>query len=45
LPTFGDLQTRLISPSGVQAWVNEVSQGKLAPRSVVKYHALRHKIS
>jgi integrase len=44
LPTFGDLQMRLVSPSSVQAWVNDVSQGKLAPRSVVKYHALLHKI-
>jgi integrase len=44
LPVFGDLQMRLISPSTVQAWVNEVSQGKLAARSVVKYHALLHKI-
>jgi hypothetical protein len=30
LPTFGDVQMRLISPSSVQAWINDVSQGKLA---------------
>ena len=43
LPAFGHRQMRLISPSLVQAWVNKVT-GKLAPRSVVKYHALLHKI-
>src|SRR5947209_11072788 len=44
LPTFGHRQMRLINPSLVQSWVNDVSAGKLAPRSVVKYHALLHKI-
>jgi integrase len=44
LPTFGHRQMRLINPSLVQSWVNDVSAGKLAARSVVKYHALLHKI-
>jgi hypothetical protein len=44
LPAFGAWQMRLINPSSVQAWVNDVSAGKLAPRSVVNYHALLHKI-
>jgi integrase len=44
LPTFGHRQMRLINPSLVQSWVNDVAAGKLAPRSVVKYHALLHKI-
>ena len=28
----------------IQAWVNDVTTGGLSPRSVVKYHALLHKI-
>lgn len=44
LPTFGHRQMRLINPSLVQSWVNDVSARQLAPRSVVKYHALLHKI-
>lgn len=44
LPAFGDLTMRRISPSLVQAWVNQVSAGQLSARSVVKYHALLHKI-
>lgn len=44
LPYFGDLPMRTITPTLVQSWVNEVSAGKLAARSVVKYHAVLHKI-
>ena len=44
LPYFGAMPMRTITPSLVQSWVNEVSAGKLAARSVVKYHAVLHKI-
>ena len=44
LPRFGTLPMRRISPAMVQAWVNDVTAGSLSPRSVVKYHALLHKI-
>ena len=44
LPVFGHRQMRLINPSLVQSWVNEATQGGLSARSVVKYHALLHKI-
>jgi integrase len=44
LPRFGTLGMRRISPSAVQSWVNDAVQGGLSARSVVKYHALLHKI-
>lgn len=44
LPAFGQVRMRQISPSSVQAWVNQASGGSLSARSVVKYHALLHKI-
>lgn len=44
LPRFGKLQMRRISPAVVQAWVNDAAKTKLSARSVVKYHALLHKI-
>jgi integrase len=44
LPEFGQRQMRLINPSLVQGWVNEAFAGGLSARSVVKYHALLHKI-
>ncbi len=44
LPRFGTLPMRRISPAMIQAWVNDVTAGGLSPRSVVKYHALLHKI-
>ena len=44
LPRFGTLPVRRISPAMIQAWVNDVTAGGLSPRSVVKYHALLHKI-
>jgi integrase len=44
VPEFGHRQMRLINPSLVQGWVNDVSAAGLSARSVVKYHALLHKI-
>jgi integrase len=44
LPRFGAVGMRRISPSAVQSWVNDAVQGGLSARSVVKYHALLHKI-
>ena len=44
LPRFGDLPMRRIGPPLIQAWVNEASSGGLSAASVVKYHALLHKI-
>lgn len=44
LPYFGDLPMKTITPSLVQSWVNEVSAATLAAPSVVKYHAVLHKI-
>ncbi len=44
LPRFGTLPLRRISPAMIQAWVNDVTTGGLSPRSVVKYHALLHKV-
>jgi integrase len=44
LPRFGTLPMRRISPAMIQAWVNDATAGGLSPRSVVKYHALLHKI-
>lgn len=43
LPAFGTLAMRRVSPSVVQAWVNNPAT-TLGPRSVTKYHALLHKI-
>lgn len=44
LPCFGALAMKRISASHVQAWVNDAARGPLAPRSIVKYHAVLHKI-
>ena len=44
LPEFGARQMRLINPSLVQSRVNDATAGGLSARSVVKYHALLHKI-
>ena len=44
LPRFGTLPMRRISPAMIQAWVNDGTREGLSPRSVVKYHALLHKI-
>jgi integrase len=44
LPRFGDMAMRRISPSHIQSWVNEAAEGQLSAHSVVKYHALLHKI-
>ena len=44
LPRFGAVGMRRISPSSIQSWVNDAVQGGLSARSVVKYHALLHKI-
>ena len=44
LPRFGTVSLRRISPAMIQTWVNHVTAGGLSPRSVVKYHALLHKI-
>jgi integrase len=44
LPRFGAVGMRRISPSAVQSWVNDAVKGGLSARSVVKYHALLHKI-
>lgn len=44
LPRFGSLAMRRISASHIQSWVNEAADGQLSARSVVKYHALLHKI-
>ena len=43
LPRFGEISMRRIGPPMIQAWVNEAAGG-LSARSVVKYHALLHKI-
>jgi integrase len=45
LPRFGRLPMRRIAPSVIQSWVNDAAaSGSLSARSVVKYHALLHKI-
>lgn len=44
LPRFGSMAMKRISASHVQAWVNDAARSGLANRSVVKYHALLHKI-
>jgi integrase len=43
LPRFGEISMRRISPPMIQTWVNDAAGG-LSARSVVKYHALLHKI-
>jgi integrase len=44
IPRFGKLPMRRISPSMIQAWVNDATRDGLSARSAVKYHALLHKI-
>ena len=44
IPRFGELSMRRITPPLIQSWVNDASKQDLSPRSVVKYHALLHKI-
>ncbi|MFL6241136.1 MAG: tyrosine-type recombinase/integrase [Actinomycetes bacterium] len=44
LPRFGELSMRRIGPPLIQSWVNDASTNGLSARSVVKYHALLHKI-
>jgi integrase len=44
IPRFGKLPMRRISPTMIQAWVNDATRDGLSARSAVKYHALLHKI-
>jgi integrase len=44
LPRFGELPMRRIGPPIIQSWVNDATSDGLSARSVVKYHALLHKI-
>jgi integrase len=44
LPRFGDLPMRRIGPPLIQSWVNDATTNGLSAASVVKYHALLHKI-
>ena len=44
VPRFGEISMRRISPPMIQTWVNDAAAGGLSARSVVKYHALLHKI-
>lgn len=44
LPRFGEIAMWRISPPMIQTWVNDATAGGLSARSVVKYHALLHKI-
>jgi hypothetical protein len=44
LPRFGALPMRRIGPPVIQSWVNDATRDGLSARSVVKYHALLHKI-
>jgi integrase len=44
LPRFGELPMRRIGPPVIQSWVNDATNYGLSARSVVKYHALLHKI-
>lgn len=39
IPHFGAMPMRRISPSVVQAWVNQAATTTLSARSIVKYHA------
>jgi integrase len=43
-PRFGKLPMRRISPTMIQAWVNDATRDGLSARSAMKYHALLHKI-
>ncbi len=44
VPRFATMPMLRISPSVVQAWVNEAATTELSARSIVKYHALLHRI-
>jgi integrase len=44
LPRFGELSMRRIGPPLIQSWVNQAITDGLSARSVVKYHALLHKV-
>jgi integrase len=44
LPRFGEISMRRIGPPMIQSWVNDATKTGLSARSVVKYHALLHKI-
>jgi integrase len=44
VPRFGKLPMRRIGPTMIQSWVNDATRDGLSARSVVKYHALLHKI-
>jgi integrase len=44
LPRFGELPMRRITAAHIQSWVNDAAQSNLSGRSVVKYHAVLHKI-
>jgi integrase len=44
LPTFGSMPMRRVSATSVQSWVNDAVVAGLSARTVVKYHALLHKI-
>jgi integrase len=41
---FGAMPMRRITASHIQSWVNDAAASRLSARSVVKYHALLHKI-
>ncbi len=43
LPRFGTMQMRAVTPSVIQAWVNDVTD-QLTPKSVAKYHGILHAI-
>lgn len=43
IPRFGKISMRRISPTMIQEYINDAAK-TLAPRSVVKHHALLHKI-
>jgi integrase len=43
-PRFGHLPMRRITRPVIQSWVNGVAASGLSPRSIVKYHALLHRI-
>lgn len=44
LPFLGAYPMTSVTPSIVQAWVNQAVQKKLSPRSIRKYHTLLHGI-
>lgn len=43
-PRFGSMKVAAISPSEVQAWVNDATAAGLSARSVRKYHTFLHSI-